>query len=213
MAERPTDPERLRERQDEEWERAVREYWPRVFRYVHRFVQDGASCEDLTQSTFRGAVEGIERFNPKYNFEQYLFGIAKNRVIDFLRRRRPMPWGPKVPDDSSSIFGGLEARAPDERTPSRALVEAETTDRRRRALLEALRRFVREEWEAGQIRRLMVVEALFVGGVRNRDVWKRFGLKDEVAAAGVKFRAIRRIRELLRARDPGRSLFPDLFEE
>jgi hypothetical protein len=48
----------------------------------------------------------------------------------------------------------------------------------------------------------MVVEGLLRGGLRNRDVWEPLGLRDEVAAAGIKFRALRKIRELLRAR-PG----------
>ena len=206
------DPGKLQERDAGEWDRAVREYWPRVFRYVGKYIPDRDACEDLTQSAFRGAVEGIGRFDRKYNFEQYLFGIAKNRVIDFMRRKRPLPWSPMTDPDGSSVFGGLEAKKKDDATPSRLVIERETTDRRRTALPEALRSFVREEWEAGQFRRLAVVEALFVGGARNKDVWKRFGLKDEVAAAGIKFRAIRRIRELLRTRDPGRSLFPDLFD-
>ncbi|HET6202878.1 MAG TPA: sigma-70 family RNA polymerase sigma factor [Planctomycetota bacterium] len=204
------DPGKLQSRDEPEWDRAIREYWPRVFRYVGKHIPDRDACEDLTQSTFRGAVEGIGRFDRKYNFEQYLFGIAKNRVIDFLRRKRPLPWSPMTDPEGSSVFAGLEARKRDEETPSRVLIGRETTDRRRRALVGALRRFVQEEWEAGQYRRLAVVEALFVAGVRNKDVWKRFGLKDEVAAAGIKFRAIRRVRELLRERDPGMSLFPDL---
>jgi DNA-directed RNA polymerase specialized sigma24 family protein len=37
---------------------------------------------------FLGAVRGIERFDPIYTIDQFLFGIAKNRVIDHFRKHK-----------------------------------------------------------------------------------------------------------------------------
>ena len=59
-----------------------------------------------------------------------------------------------------------------------------------------LREWVQETWQAEECVRLMVVEALFAGGWRNRDTWQRFDLRDETAVAGIKFRALKRLREL-----------------
>jgi len=58
----------------------------------------------------------------------------------------------------------------------------------------------------------MVIEALFHGGWRNRDTWKRFGLKDETAVAGIKFRALKRLRLLAERRDPSGTLIPSIAE-
>ncbi|MBK7643756.1 MAG: hypothetical protein IPJ19_12040 [Planctomycetes bacterium] len=75
-----------------------------------------------------------------------------------------------------------------------------------RLLAAALRAWVQETWEEREFARLMVIEALFSGGWRNRDTWERFGLRDETSVAGIKFRALKRLRELAAARDPEGSL-------
>ena len=51
--------------------------------------------------------------------------------------------------------------------------------------------------QQGEFLRLCVIEALFSGGWRNRDTWKRFELRDETAVAGIKFRALKRLRKAL----------------
>ena len=51
-----------------------------------------------------------------------------------------------------------------------------------------------------------VIEALFAGGWRNRDTWKRFDLRDETAVAGIKFRALKRLRQLAAVRESGGDL-------
>ena len=51
-----------------------------------------------------------------------------------------------------------------------------------------------------------VIEALFSGGWRNRDTWKRFKLRDETSVAGIKFRAIKRLKQLAAVRESGNDL-------
>ena len=58
----------------------------------------------------------------------------------------------------------------------------------------------------------MVLEYLFVLGGRNKDAAKRFGIADEKAVAGVKFRAVERLRGMARQRDPNHSLFIGLWQ-
>jgi len=87
-------------------------------------------------------------------------------------------------------------------TPSRIVRLSDVQGRGRELLREALREWVQDTWAAGEFNRLMVVEALFRGGWRNRDTWERFGLRDETAVAGVKFRALKKLREYVARRDP-----------
>ena len=63
-----------------------------------------------------------------------------------------------------------------------------------------------ETWEQGEFLRLCVIEALFSGGWRNRDTWRRFELRDETAVAGIKFRALKRLRQLAAVRESGNDL-------
>ena len=69
-----------------------------------------------------------------------------------------------------------------------------------------LRDWVEETWNQGEHVRLSVIEALFSGGWRNRDTWERFGLRDETAVAGIKFRALKRLRQLSAVRESGSDL-------
>ena len=43
-------------------------------------------------------------------------------------------------------------------------------------------------------------------GWRNRDTWERFQLRDETAVAGIKFRALKRLRQLAAVRELGTAL-------
>jgi hypothetical protein len=79
-------------------------------------------------------------------------------------------------------------------------------------LLHVLRDWVQETWQLGEFKRLMVIEALFSGGWRNRDTWERLDLRDETAVAGIKFRALKRLRDIAARRDPGGEMIPALAD-
>ena len=64
-------------------------YQNRLYRYLLRWVRDPAAAEDLFQQTWMRVIQNIHRFNPKRNFDAWLFAVARNLVIDYLRRRQP----------------------------------------------------------------------------------------------------------------------------
>ena len=96
--------------------------------------------------------------------------------------------------------------------PPEDAVERENTGRRRQVLGRILKEFVGELWEAGEFDKLQVLEFLFVLNGRNKDAAARFGMSDEKAVAGIKFRAIEKLRGLARQNDPNHSLFLGLWE-
>jgi RNA polymerase sigma-70 factor (ECF subfamily) len=194
---------RLRAYDDAEWLRVERTFCGRLLAYVARRVPDRAACEDIVQETFLGAVRGIELFDPAYTFEQFLFGICRNRVIDHQRRQRPATLEGRGDEDEAPPIDSL---AREDETPSRAVRRDDLRRAGNRLLQELLRAWVQETWQQGEFQRLMVVEALFAGGWRNRDVWTRLALRDESAVAGIKFRALRRLRELALERGDERDL-------
>ena len=69
---------------------------------------------------------------------------------------------------------------------------------------------VEETWEQGEFVRLCVIEALFFGGWRNCDTWERFDLRDETSVAGIKFRTLKRLRQLAAVRGSGGDLLQAL---
>jgi RNA polymerase sigma factor (sigma-70 family) len=203
LAESSPDIALLKTYDDGEWLAVEREYSGRLVAYIAKRVKDAQAREDVLQETMLGAVRGIATYDPVYTFEQYLFGICHNRTIDHLRRRKLSTLDY---EEGESARFGIEARAREENTPSRIVRGMDLEARARGMLAEILRAWVQETWAEGEFGRLMVIEALLHGGWRNKDTWQRFGLRDETSVAGIKFRAIARLRELALERDSSGKL-------
>ena len=194
----------LQARDDAEWCLVEEHYAGRLLAYAQRRTGgDVQAAEDVLQETMLGAVRGIKNFNPAYTFEQYLFGIVRNRSIDFLRRRKLRTL---MGDDERDDFPDLDSFIDQADTPSAIIRGAELTDRAGELFVAILREWVQETWRMGEFERMAVLEALFAGGWRNRDVWKHFGLRDETAVAGIKFRAIKRLQTLAATMGSGHEL-------
>ncbi|MCA9989253.1 MAG: sigma-70 family RNA polymerase sigma factor [Anaerolineales bacterium] len=60
-----------------------------VYRYMMARTGQAADAQDLTQQTFLAALEALPRYDERFPFASWLFGIARHKVTDFYRRRRP----------------------------------------------------------------------------------------------------------------------------
>lgn len=193
------------------WQELQDAWFRRIYFFVRRWVDDHQTAEDLTQDVFLGAIKGIGRFDPEFTLDQFLFGIAKNRVIDHFRKHK-LPLIPAKGGESERSALWLENMAATGiAEPGAEVVAGEVSGRQRRVLGKILKELVGELWVAGDFRKLMVLEYLFVLGGRNKDAARRFGIADEKSVAGIKFRAIERLRGLARQNDPNHSLFLGLW--
>jgi RNA polymerase sigma-70 factor (ECF subfamily) len=66
----------------------VRRYERPVFSLIFRMVRDSATAEDLSQDAFIKILNNIDKYRPEFKFSSWLFKIAHNIAIDFLRRRQ-----------------------------------------------------------------------------------------------------------------------------
>jgi RNA polymerase sigma-70 factor (ECF subfamily) len=66
----------------------VRRYERPVFSLVFRMVRDRETAEDLAQETFVKVLNHIDRYRPEFKLSSWLFKIANNVTIDFLRKRQ-----------------------------------------------------------------------------------------------------------------------------
>ncbi|HEV2489464.1 MAG TPA: sigma-70 family RNA polymerase sigma factor [Candidatus Acidoferrales bacterium] len=67
----------------------VARYQHRLYRYLLRLVHQPAEAEDLFQQTWLRVAGQIRRYDPRRNFDAWLFTLARNLAIDHLRRVRP----------------------------------------------------------------------------------------------------------------------------
>jgi RNA polymerase sigma-70 factor, ECF subfamily len=66
----------------------VRRYERPVFSLIFRMVRDRETAEDLAQDTFIKVLNHIDRYRPEFKLSSWLFKIANNVAIDFLRKRQ-----------------------------------------------------------------------------------------------------------------------------
>ena len=69
-------------------EALVRLYERRVYGLVLRLVGNREDARDILQETMVKALTSINRYEGTYPFTSWLFRIATNKALDFLRRRK-----------------------------------------------------------------------------------------------------------------------------
>ncbi|MBI1896920.1 MAG: sigma-70 family RNA polymerase sigma factor [Acidobacteria bacterium] len=74
------------------------QYHHRLYRFLVRLVQDPATAEDLFQQTWLRVMQKIGSYRSGPGFDTWLFSVAHNLAIDYLRRRRDSSLD--VPDET-----------------------------------------------------------------------------------------------------------------
>jgi RNA polymerase sigma-70 factor (ECF subfamily) len=78
----------LQDGDDRAFDELLKRHTDAVYRFVRRYVESDADAEDLTQEAFVRAYFRVRDFSSRAKFVTWLFRIAHNLCIDFLRRRR-----------------------------------------------------------------------------------------------------------------------------
>ncbi|HQK63918.1 MAG TPA: sigma-70 family RNA polymerase sigma factor [Candidatus Staskawiczbacteria bacterium] len=70
----------------------VKKYIKPIYSFVYRNVGDVEAAEDITQEVFIRVWKNIRRFDLNKDFKPWIFQIAKNASIDYLRKRKTIPF-------------------------------------------------------------------------------------------------------------------------
>ncbi|ADU30629.1 RNA polymerase sigma factor [Evansella cellulosilytica] len=73
-----------------ELERWYEQYSDSVFKYICMMTRDYEQAEDLMHETFIKAFKSIDTFEGRSKVRTYLFRIAHNVTIDYLRKSKPL---------------------------------------------------------------------------------------------------------------------------
>src|SRR3989339_1643710 len=63
-------------------------YKDAIYYMLLKMVNNKSDAEDLTIEAFGKAFKNIEQYTPNYAFSTWLFKIATNNCIDFLRKKK-----------------------------------------------------------------------------------------------------------------------------
>ena len=67
-------------------------YLKPIYSFTYRYVGGGQDAEDVTQEVFIKVWRNIKRFDRDKSFKTWIFSIAKNTAIDFLKKKKTIPF-------------------------------------------------------------------------------------------------------------------------
>ena len=76
------------QKRDQAYKRLLNKYRGQIFSLILKIIHNPNEVEDLVQETFSKAFNSIQNFNKEYAFSTWLYRIATNSSIDYLRKRR-----------------------------------------------------------------------------------------------------------------------------
>jgi len=89
-------------------------YKDAIYYMLLKMVNNKSDAEDLTIEAFGKAFKNIAQYTPNYAFSTWLFKIATNNCIDFIRKKKAnLVSLDNTTDDQENIGTPLQADTPD----------------------------------------------------------------------------------------------------
>lgn len=89
-------------------------YRDSIYFMLLKMVNNTSDAEDLTIEAFGKAFRNIESFTPDFAFSTWLFKIATNNCIDFIRKKQSSPAAmDPLQDDLDNLTVNIQSDLPD----------------------------------------------------------------------------------------------------
>lgn len=81
------------------FQQLVERYFQEVYNFAYYYVQNQSYAEDITQEVFLKVWNGLKSFDLQKSFKTWLFTITKNCCLDFLRKKKILPFSALEQED------------------------------------------------------------------------------------------------------------------
>ena len=98
--------------QDRQISEVVEKERSRLRNFIRRRVPDEADAEDLLQEVFYELVEANRLLMPIDQVTGWLFRVARNRITDLFRKKRPVAWTDGIVGDEDGDLLQIEDLLP-----------------------------------------------------------------------------------------------------
>lgn len=106
----------------------VRRFERPLLSLIRRMVPDGVTAEDLAQEAFVKAFRHLDKYDSQRKFSSWLFKIAHNTTLDYLRRRQldtvPLEVSREDGDGEWEVLPAPRTTSPDVRAERREIAGA-----------------------------------------------------------------------------------------
>ncbi|HLG13501.1 MAG TPA: sigma-70 family RNA polymerase sigma factor [Blastocatellia bacterium] len=93
--------------QDRKISEIIAEHRSRLLNFIRRRVPDPSDVEDIVQEVFYELVEANRLLMPIDHVTGWLFRVARNRITDLFRKKRPLAFSDAAPNESGDEDGEL----------------------------------------------------------------------------------------------------------
>jgi len=83
-------------------------YEQRIFHIIVKIVRNSEEAQDLVQETFIKAFGSLKSYNPDYRFTTWLYKIAANTSIDYIRKKKIQTMSLDQPIETKDGEVGME---------------------------------------------------------------------------------------------------------
>ena len=105
---------RAREGDQKAYAELLGRYRDAIYFMLLKMVNNPSDAEDLTIEAFGKAFKNISQYTPNFAFSTWLFKIATNNCIDFIRKKRAATISlDQSPDDSDTTSVTIQSDTPD----------------------------------------------------------------------------------------------------
>ena len=66
----------------------IERYLSSIYNFVYHLCGNKQDAEDITQEVFVKVWKNIKKYKPEQNFKTWIFSVARNTAIDWLRKRK-----------------------------------------------------------------------------------------------------------------------------
>ena len=98
----------------------VERYLNTVYKFAYYYVHDSAEAEDIAQETFLRAWKHLKKFDMEKNFKTWLFAIAKNASLDFIKKKKPLVFS-RMAESDDELASLLAPYAEEGELPAHAI--------------------------------------------------------------------------------------------
>lgn len=112
------------------YENIVNRYKDGLFLMLKKMVYDSIQAEDLVQETFLKAFRALKSYNPEHAFSTWLYKIARNNCIDFIRKKKLQTFSMVVENPIEGFDSGRQREFEDIEavTPEREIIQKERSN-------------------------------------------------------------------------------------
>jgi RNA polymerase sigma-70 factor (ECF subfamily) len=100
----------LRRRDPDLLDRLIEQYQHRLLRYLIHLSGNRELAEDLFQETWIRVLERGHQYDGKHEFSTWLYAVARNLTLDYLRKKSPVSLDGLMEDEDHAPFEPADAR-------------------------------------------------------------------------------------------------------